>query len=208
MFRLMILVNQTGISCWEWARWIDKLINNVYIWSMLGFMAVILSQGAKEKGRPGDIFLGGGEKPNGFRSQDKSLNHLQASFEICLAQCWDLRCSPLKKINMFLLFPQKTCFFLQNLAISDGDAPLESYFVLDSEKLFFNFTNKRKTILGLEKRPWDLRLHHHKFPSPLRTSRLVKEKSPDMGPGTWNKLLQKKYTTPLKFNMEPEHDGF
>ena len=40
--------------------------------------------------------------------------------------------------------------FLQNLAISDSDAPLESYFVLDSEKLFFNFTNKRRTILGLE----------------------------------------------------------
>ena len=107
----MILVNQTCISCWEWARWIDKLINNVYIWSMLGFMAVILSQGAKEKGRPGDIFFGGVEKPNGLKSQDKSINHLQASFEICLAQCWDLRCSPFKKINIFLLFPQKTCFF-------------------------------------------------------------------------------------------------
>ena len=58
MFRLMILVNQTCISCWEWARWLDKLINNVYIWSMLGFMAVILSQGATEKGRPGDFFGG------------------------------------------------------------------------------------------------------------------------------------------------------
>ena len=111
MFRLMILVNQTCISCWEWARWLDKLINNVYIWSMLGFMAVILSQGATEKADL-VIFLGGGEKPNGFWSQDTSLNHLQASFEICLAQCWDLRCSPFKKINIFLLFPRKTRFFL------------------------------------------------------------------------------------------------
>ena len=61
-----------------------------------------------------------------------------------------LKTFPLQKDQHLPFFPSNNMFFLQNLAISDGDAPLESYFVLDSEKLFFNSTNKRKSILGLE----------------------------------------------------------
>lgn len=86
-------------------------------------------------------------------------------------------------------------FFLQNLAISDGDAPLESYFVLDSEKLFFNSTNKRKSILGLENKTLGSEV----------TSSQISIAFAHQSPGqkslqTWDpdmkKLLQKKYTTP------------
>ena len=94
---------------------------------------------------------------------------------------------------------------MQNLAISDGDAPLESYFVLDSEKLFFNFTNKHfgagKKTLGSEVTSSQISIAFA-HQSPGQKSLQTWDR------GTWNKLLQKSTLPPRKINMEPENDGF